>query len=267
MTAMVRAELAKLTRRKTLLGIGGAAAALSILATVLTFNAAKSATDTIGQHRPGALDFSLPLLAHANGWTTGFAAASGFIGIVLLIMGAVTFAGEFSNGTIRNLLVFEPRRVRVIAGKAVALAAFVAGALMVAELFGIATSFVMANVRGVDTTAWLSGTGLLALGSAYGHAVFAAVAWAMIGAAAAVVFRSVPLTLAVVLAWFFPLENILNNTVPASQKWLPGLVLEGIQTGGTAAISLGRGIALATVYVIALAAISAIAFARRDITA
>jgi ABC-type transport system involved in multi-copper enzyme maturation permease subunit len=267
MNAMVRAELAKLTRRKLLFGMYGTAAAMSILATVLTFSSAKATVDTIGSKRPGALQFSLPLLAHANGWATGFAAVSGFIGILLLIMGAVTFAGEFSNGTIRNLVVFEPRRIRVIAGKAFALAVFVAGALLVAEVVSVATSYVMAGARGVDTSAWLSAAGFAALGSAYGHAVFAAVAWAMIGAAAAVVFRSVPLTLAVVLFWFFPFETIFNNTVTSSQKWLPGLVLEGVQTGGSATISLGRGIAVAAAYVAVFGAIALFSFARRDITA
>jgi ABC-2 type transport system permease protein len=224
-----QAELIKLRRPRLVAGVFGAMAALGILATVLAFAAAKNAVQVFDAGRPGAVHYSLHELAAANGPTRGFTIGAGFGGVIMLVLFTASVAGEFGNGTIRNLLLIEPRRLRVVAGKVLALAALVAAGFLVAELAATATAYIAANMRGISTSNWTSSDGIHAWISAYSNTTLAGLSWGLAGAAIGVVFRTVPIALAVALAWFFPFENILHNAWPTADRWFPGLLFQGLR--------------------------------------
>jgi ABC-2 type transport system permease protein len=267
MIAAFRAELIRLRQPRVLGAVGGLIVALSVLATALSMTLVGNDVSAIGRNRPGGITLSLGQLAQADGAAKGFLIGSGFAGIVILIAFAVNIAGEFGHGTIRNLLLLEPRRVRLLAGKVSAMLAMTALGLFVGELFGVSTAMIVAGIRGIPMHEWATVDGVSAVVSAYGDALVAAIGWGLLGATAAIVFRSVPVALAVAVAWVFPLENILHNAWPTADKWFPGLLLQGIGIGTGGAVSWSRAVGVFVVYGLVLAMISAVSFARRDVTA
>jgi ABC-2 type transport system permease protein len=265
MIAAVRAELIKLRRPRLAFGVLGAVVVLGILATVLIFATAKDTAQVFNSGRPAAVRFSLRDLAAATGPTRGFTIGAGFGGVVILVLFTVSVASEFGAGTLRTLLLVDPHRLRVVAGKVVALAAFAAAAFLLAEIAATATAFLFAQIRGISTTHWMSGDGVRAWISAYGDTTLAGLAWGLAGAAIGVIFRTVPLALAVAVAWFFPFENILHTTWAGADRWFPGLLFQGLGAGTGGALSWGRAGLMIAFYLAALTAIAATTLTRRDI--
>jgi ABC-2 type transport system permease protein len=267
MIAALQAELIKLRRPRLLVTVFAVMAALAGLATALVFLNAGSTASTFGAGRPGAVVLGLQQLGQTNGATRGFVIGAGFAGVVALVLFAVSMAGEYSHATLRNLLLVEPRRGRVLAGKLVALFLLLAAGFLVAEVAAVATAYAFAAVRGVSTHAWLTGPGLRSLASSYGNAVLAGMGWGLLGAAAGVILRSVGLALAVALAWVMPLENILHNSWSAADKWFPGLLLQGLGAGTGGAVSWARAGITLLALLGALAGVAWFTLVRRDVTA
>jgi hypothetical protein len=105
------------------------------------------------------------------------------------------------------------------------------------------------------------------MASAFGDAALAGLGWGLLGTGAAIAFRSVPVTLAVALAWVFPFENILHRSWAAADTWFPGLLLQGLGAGTGGSVSWSRALLTLTIYGVVIAGASGIAFVRRDITA
>src|SRR4029079_5954834 len=126
---------------------------------------------------------------------------------------------------------------------------------------------VAAPIKGLDTSTWFSAEGLRELASAYGNAALAGAGWGLLGASVALVLRSVLPTLGVVLVWFFPAENILHNNFSDVDRWFPGLLLQGLNAGGSYAADWQRTFTTIALYVAAAVAVSAWTFTRRDVTA
>jgi hypothetical protein len=82
----------------------------------------------------------------------------------------------------------------------------------------------------------------------------------------AVLLRSVPLALAVGIAWAGPFEHLVQNAWAPAVKVFPGLLLEAFVAGGTSEISAGRAFATVAVYAVIAAFVGSVVFARRDVT-
>jgi ABC-2 type transport system permease protein len=262
-----RAELMKLSRNRTLLGIYGAMIAFSVLATTLAFAVASNTPKVFNEDRPGATVLGLRELAQSDGASRGFLLGSTFVGIIVLVMFAVSIAGEYTNGTLRTLALFEPRRLRLLSGKVAALMVFITIGFALAEIAGIGTAYIAAAMRGIPVHEWTTGAGLQANAAAFGNAALAGLGWGMLGTGVAVAFRSVPVTLAVALAWIFPFENIMHRSWAAVDSWFPGLLLQGLGTGTGGAVSWTRALFTLAIYCGVIAIGSGLSFVRRDITA
>jgi ABC-2 type transport system permease protein len=262
-----RAELMKLRRPKMLLGIYGAMVGFSILATALAFLVAKDQPQVFNSDRPGAVGFSLHDLTSSAGATRGFVLGAGFTGVIVLVMFAVSVANEHSAGTLRTLALFEPRRLRLLAGKIAALVVFVLIGYALAEVAGVLTAYIAAGIKGVPVHAWTTGSGLSTTASAFGDAALAGVGWGLLGMMAAIAFRTVPITLAVMLAWVFPFENIMFRSWAAADRWFPGLLLQGVGSGSGGSGGWTRAVLMTALYGVAFLIGSSIVFRRRDITA
>ena len=57
------------------------------------------------------------MLALPNGSVNGFASIGGLLGIIVLCVFAAQTAQEYTYGTLRNLLVRQPRRLVLLLGK------------------------------------------------------------------------------------------------------------------------------------------------------
>jgi ABC-2 type transport system permease protein len=82
-----------------------------------------------------------------------------------------------------------------------------------------------------------------------------------------VIVGSTPLALGVGVAWAGPFEHLTEDARSAADDWFPGLLLETLAAGGTGEVSLSRALLLVGVYAGAAAALAALVFRRRDVTA
>ena len=69
-----------------------------------------------------------------------FSTGVSFLGILVLVLFVANFGGEFSQGTFRTMLMRQPHRLGLLAGKMGALLLFAASVLALAELLTIVRS-------------------------------------------------------------------------------------------------------------------------------
>jgi ABC-2 type transport system permease protein len=254
------AELVKLRRRRVAVAATVGALAFAVIASTAVFLSAET-----GQ--PRGRGATIASLGEAGGATEAFALGVSFTGLVVLVLFIANFAGEFSQGTIRTLLMRQPRRLGLLGGKMAALLVLVAGVLALAELLTVAASAAIAPSQDVDTGSWF---GVDALGQAagdYATALLGVTAWALFGMAIAVFVRSIPVALGIGVVWAGPFEHIIQDSWTSADRWFPGLLLESLAAGGTDEVAFGRALALVAVYVTVAASAAAVVFVRRDVTA
>ena len=255
-----KAELLKLRRRRVAVVATVGALAFAVIATTAVF---LSATQTAGPRGRGA---TIESLSGAGGATEAFALGASFVGLLVLVLFIANVAGELSQGTIRTLLMRQPRRLALLAGKMAALLAFVAGVLMLAEVLTVAASAAIAPSQDVATSSWFGLDGLGEAASDYASALLGVCAWALLGMAIAVFVRSIPIALGIGIVWAGPFEHILQDSWTSADRWFPGLLLESLTAGGTDDVAFGRALALIAVYVAVAVSAAAVVFARRDVT-
>jgi ABC-2 type transport system permease protein len=257
-----RAELVKVLRRRIILITG--------LTTVLfAFGSAAivlAAAEPAGERVTGR-SVTVVSLSGAGGGTEVFTTAVSFAGTFLFVVFVGVVAVEFSRGTFRTMLMYQPRRIRLLAGKITALLAFAAAVLAVAEVLTWVAALLLAPTQDVTTGSWISADALGQAVGDYGSVLFWIGSYAVLGTMLAVLVRSVPVALAIGIAWAGPFEHLLQDAWGPAGRFFPGLLLEAFVAGGTSEVSATRAFVTVAVYVAAAAAIAASVFARRDVTA
>jgi ABC-2 type transport system permease protein len=259
MTGAFLSELLKLRRRGLLLGGGGLLLGFTALFTVLGIENATNQPGRRGFH------VSIAELSKPDGLVHGITRAGTLMGIVMLGIFAAAFGSEYTTGALRNLLVREPRRVRLLAGKYLALLVFGVVVILAASAVSIVLALSLAPSKGIDTSAWTSATGLADTWRAIWHLVVAALGFGTVGAALAIIFRSPVVALAIGVAWLLPAEAILSALWSNGQDWLPGQLLGNLVDGGSSSVSLARTGLTLVVYWAIIAVGTAMLFSRRDV--
>lgn len=259
MNRVIRAEARKLRRP----GLALALAVLPLLSIIATAAVVLSATQERPQDGPGT---SLVELSRAGGLTQGFASTSVFLGLLFFALFAFTYGSEHSGGTLRAMLVREPRRLRLLTGKWLVLAAVVAATLLVALAGSALTAALLAPSQNLDTSEWLTGAGIRAGCGDYLDVLLAALFYGTAGASVATLLRSGSLAVGAGLVWLGPVEHLLSDGWDGGQRWFPGLVFEGLAQGGTMASPLGRSLMVGGFFVAVSAVAGSLVFARRDVT-
>jgi ABC-2 type transport system permease protein len=203
----------------------------------------------------------------SDGFARALGTASTIIGAVLLSVFAFAVASEFSQGTLRNLLVREPRRVRLIAGKLLALASFDAVVVVATSIVALAAAIVSAAAADIDSSAWFSPAGLSENVKAVVLLVAATLGLGILGAFLGLLLRSPTTAIAAGLAYALPVENLLNVAWDEVAGWLPVQLLNTLADGGNDEASLGRAALLLAVYATAALALATVSFSRRDVSA
>jgi ABC-2 type transport system permease protein len=261
MTRSFLSEWIKLRRPGMILGGAGTIVGFAILTVVLTLTTA-SATPT--DQGPGA-GSTLQQLAAADGLASVLGSAATFIGVVALSVFATSIAGEYSQGTLRNLLVRQPRRVRLLADKLLALASFTTLAVIVAGIAAVATALIVAPTQDISTTAWFTSAGWTALAASLTNLLVATLGWGLLGALLGLVLRAPAAAVGVGLAYALPGELLLTTAWSDGARWLPGQLLDTLAQGGTTAVTYGSaGLLLALYGVVAMVAGTTL-FTRRDV--
>ena len=240
----------------------GAGLLFSVFATALTIERTKKSFP------PGTgarFHVTIAELSRPDGFVHGVLTASNLIGIAALCLFAAAVAGEYSQGTLRNLLVRQPRRAQLFSGKFFALSVFFAIAILLAVLDAAGVAFALGPGKGIDTSAWTSGTGLGDLWHTILHIYLASIDSGVLGTALAVVLRSPALTVAVGVAYVLPVEAIIVRLWDSGDRWLPGQLLSALAHGGTGSASYPHALVTLAAYTTIVAAGTLVLFQHRDV--
>ena len=261
MIRTLRAELLKLHRRRLLALAALTIAVFSISTAVIALTTAETA-----RNQPGfGQGTTIESLSTASGGTEAFTTGAAFAGTFLFVVFVGAIAVEFSRGTVRTMLLRQPGRVRLLAGKLLALLTLAAGGLAIAEALTWLAARLIAPTQDIPTHAW---TSLAAAGHAlsdYGAVLFWVTGYAVFGLTLAVFIRNVPVALAVGIAWAGPFEHLLQDAWQPASRYFPGLLLEAFVAGGTPDVDATRALLTISIYATAAMALAANNFARHDV--
>lgn len=255
-----RSELIKLWRMRpaviTLIVTAVVAAGSAILVVVSAVDEPTRTGDalTIGQ------------LADAGGGTQVFRSAVSFAGFFVFVVLTGIMAAEFSRGNIRTMLLHQPDRIRLLAGKFAALITSAAAVLALGAVLAWITARLVAPSQDIETSQW---TSVNALGEGvvdYGATLFWVAGYGALGTLLAVVVRSVPVALAIGIGWFGPFEHIVADSWDRANDFFPGLSLEIFVTSGRDGVGTGQAMLTASLYAAVAAAVAVTLFRRRDVT-
>ncbi|HEX4035604.1 MAG TPA: ABC transporter permease [Solirubrobacteraceae bacterium] len=251
-------------RRRSMLGWGfGAGLFFPVLATILTIErAVRNPTFDGGRH---GIRISYATLEQPTGLVHGVVDVSSLIGLVALCLFAAAFSLEYSQGTLRNLLVREPRRARLLGGKFLALVLFIGLVVIIAVGVSVAFAFALAPGKGISTAAWTSSTGVNDMLQAVLHAFLAAVLYGVFGAALGILLRSPAVSIPVAVAYFLPIEAIITGAIwSGGANWLPNHLLVALAHGGNGDSTYSHALLMLVIYAAVVAASATALFRARD---
>jgi ABC-2 type transport system permease protein len=252
-------EWTKLRRATLLLStIAGLSAAASIFV-VLLFS---QSNDAGGGGVP-----SLGQLAKPNGLVVGVDRAAILLGVVAFGIASAQIASEYSLGTLRQLLIRQPRRSVLLIGKLLGVVSFLLLVLLAASVVAFVAALIAAHARQVPTAAWFSATGITDLLRALGDIALAVIGFSILGIAIGEFVRSAVFAVIIGLAWLLPVEGAIARIAPSTAEWLPGQALGSIASGGAVGMPFATEVAVGAGYVAAALALTFWLFARRDVTA
>jgi ABC-2 type transport system permease protein len=253
----------KLRRRPLLLGTFGGLALAASFFEVLVFAQAPPAN---GRNIGGSLP-SLSELAQPNGLMHGLDLAVVMLGVLAFGVAAAQIGGEYSLGTLRQVLVRQPRRGVWLAGTYLAVISFLVCALVVAAGVTGVVDIALAHLRHVPVGAWFSSAGITDLSRALGELALTTAGFATLGMAVGLLVRSSVVAVIIGLAYLLPMEQILIRIFPHAQRWLPGATLSAVGQGGTGHIPFGNALLMGLLYMVVVGGMAVYAFVRRDVTA
>ena len=263
MIRTIRCEWTRLKSRNYIVGGIGLMAALGLIVTVIVFFTAKGGS---AMTPLGGQTVSVATLEASDGMFAGLRLAANMWGIVALVVWAIAAASDYSNGLIRLLVQAEPRRLRLIAGKAIALTVFTCIATLVTMLIVMIASPAIAGATGISAAAWTTDLAHN-IANGYLHLTLAALMWGFVGLFVGVMTRSTGISIAVGIGYLLVFEMLFGMLLKSGAKWLPGSSFSTVASGGTTDMSFGTGLLVALGYVVVTRALAAVTFRRRDITA
>jgi len=201
-------------------------------------------------------------LAAADGAVAGLSTAANLIGVVAIALFALSVARDFELGTIRNLLVGQPRRAILLTGKLLAVASYVVIGVVAAGVVAALLAVILAPGQDISTSTWTVSGSLGTLGTT----AIATVLYGLVGAVLAMVTRSAAISITAGVAYLLIVENLLGLIWDSAGEWLPAGVIAAFAAGGTDLVSFEKSIVLALGYAILGLGVMYVTFLRRDVT-
>lgn len=265
MIATFRAELVRLTSRRGLFITLLTIVVVGLGAPAVVLASAKPARESGGSG--GGFSRSVEALSAAGGGSEIFRYAAAFGGTLVFVVFTGLFAAEQARGTYRTMLLRQPHRLRLLAGKFAALLTYAGVTLAAIEILMWFAARVEAPIGDVSTGAWASMDGFTSGLEDYVMVLAWITGYAIFGIALGVLIRSVPVALAVGIAWAGPIEHLVSDSWSGAREWFPGLLLEAVGNGGAGDVSVTRALLTTAVYVAVVATAVTMVFRRRDVTA
>jgi hypothetical protein len=255
MRRIITSEWLKLRRR----GMFG------VLAAVLVAMGLHSWFSITTASQRGSDGLRVAALEKADGLARMLERSSGLLGFVAFSVFAAALANEYHHGTLRNLLVREPRRTRLLAGRFVATTVAAVTTVVVALAAAVPVALLAASSKGITHSGWFTSAGLAALAHTVANISLSVIGWGALGTAFALVLRSPVAAIGVGVIYAGPFEGIVSNLFHSSARWLPGQLLSTIASGGDSTASYAAAAVTLALYGVVLGVAGATLFARRDV--
>lgn len=256
------AEWRKLRRPSLFIGTMAAIMGASALVTSLLFLLIDSAQ---GNAREGQV-ITRASLELPQGLSIGFSSSAGLLGLVALCIFASQTAQEYTHGTLRNLLVRQPRRLTLLLGKFLAMCLFAVISVILSAIVSITLAFALSGRAKVVTTAWSTSDARIGVIHTFVNVLVSVVAYGTIGMILGLFLRSPISAISIGVAWLLVVENIIAATVKHSGKWMPGQLINTIAAGGDFNASYSHALLVLSGYLAVGVLIASVLFRRRDVT-
>ena len=261
MLRVIAAELRKLKRPSLSLSTILTVIGTSSLVTSLLFLLIDSPQ---GNAREGQR-ISRDILQLPSGVVIGFNNSATLLGVVALCIFAAQTAQEYTYGTLRNLLVRQPSRMKILFGKLAAMKIFAIVMVIFSAAISIGLSYALAPTAKVSTTLWTNSDGQLAIKQGLLNVLISTIGFGLFGMILGLLFRSPISSISIGVIWILIIEGLLSAVVKNIDKYFPGQLLSIVAVGGTEKISYKY--ALFSSYSILLSGLVIVAFLfkRRDV--
>ena len=173
------------------------------------------------------------MLQLADGFTIGFNSANGLLGLVALSVFAAQTAQEYTYGTLRNLLVRQPRRLRLLFSKYISMAIFALITVIVSAATAIGLAFALSGKAKVVTDNWITSDGYSAFGHSFANVLISTIGYGTIGMLLGLIFRSPISSISIGTAYLLVVESIISIAWKPAANWMPGNLLSVVATGGS----------------------------------
>jgi ABC-type transport system involved in multi-copper enzyme maturation permease subunit len=185
--------------------------------------------------------------------------------LIALCVFAAQTAQEYTYGTLRNLLVRQSGRLRILGGKLIANTIFAMFMVLFSAVVSIGISVALAPGAKVPTDLWFTSDGWSSIIHTVINVFIAVFGFGVIGMALGILLRSPISSISVGVLWMLIIENLLGAVKESALQWLPGSQLNTIAAGGTETISYSHAMQVGGAYVIGISIIAAVLFSRRDV--
>lgn len=256
------AEWRKLRRPSLFIATMAAIMGASALVTSLLFLLIDSAQ---GNAREGQV-ITRASLELPQGLSIGFSSSAGLLGLVALCIFASQTAQEYTHGTLRNLLVRQPRRLTLLLGKFLAMCLFAVISVILSAILSITLAFALSGRAKVVTTAWSTSDARIGVLHTFVNVLLSVVASGTIGMILGLFLRSPISAISIGVAWLLVVENIIAATVKHSGKWMPGQLINTIAAGGDFNASYSHALLVLSGYLAIGVFAASVLFRRRDVT-
>ncbi|MEI6406209.1 MAG: ABC transporter permease [Actinomycetes bacterium] len=209
---------------------------------------------------------SASTLSLPNGLVAAFSSTATLLGVVALCIFAAQTAQEYSLGTLRNLLVRQPSRMKILGGKYLSMAFFALIMDLLALIVSASISFGLAGHAHVITKLWTSHAGLHILAQSFGNVFLATLGYGTLGMILGLLLRSPISSVALGSIWVILIESLLTLVVKGIDRWLPGQLIGTVGGGGMPELSYQRGLLVGGIYLLVGGAVVAFLFKRRDVS-
>jgi ABC-type transport system involved in multi-copper enzyme maturation permease subunit len=261
------AEWRKLRRPTLFFGSIGAVIFVTGLVTSLLFLLIDS--DTGNAERGQRI--TREVLQLASGLSRGFSSSAGLLGLVALCVFAAQTAQEYSYGTLRNLLVREPRRIRLLLGKYFSMVAFALITVAISAITSIALAYGLAGRAKVDTSAWLTSDAQANLFHTFVNVLISTIGYGTIGMILGILLRSPISSISIGVGWLLVVESIIALAWQASANWMPAQLLAIVASGGTslrsqATLDYSQALIRVVIYIVLASVGAGYLFKKRDVS-
>jgi ABC-type transport system involved in multi-copper enzyme maturation permease subunit len=187
------------------------------------------------------------------------------LGIIALCVFAAQTAQEYTYGTLRNLLIRQPGRMKILVGKLISMILFGLVMISIAAVISIAISYILAPGAKVSTDLWFTSAGFEAIFTTFINVTISVVAFGIVGMVLGLLLRSPISAISFGVLWILIIEVLLMAVKNSLQSWLPGAQLSAIASGGSPDLTYTHALTVGGLYVAVGAIVASVLFVRRDV--